>query len=79
MKPVKIALVSDIQSVESKDGFVKLTLKTHEGNVDTTNISAKPAGLEGTLSLKKLAAHGVKLGSRVVIHISIEEEKDGMS
>ncbi len=76
MKAIKITLKSNIQSLDATTGDVKLVLKSDFGEVDTRNITAKPASLEGILTLKKLATSEVKIGSRVIIHVLIEEKDD---
>lgn len=69
----KVKLVGNIDSTQYADGNItfKFKIPETEGNVETKNISAKPASMEGALTLKKLAAQDIRLGSRIKIEISI--------
>lgn len=73
-----VKLVGDIDSTQFAEGKVTFKFKIPEshGNVTTNNISAKPASMEGALTLKKLAAQDVKLGSRIKIEISIMDPSE---
>lgn len=75
---MKVLFKGNIDSFESIGGDVTIKFQTSDGSVETKNIAAKSAALEGTLSLKKLAVQDVKLGSRITIEINIVDSLEDL-
>jgi hypothetical protein len=69
----KIKFVGNIGSTQCAEGKVtfKFSIPEDDGNVATTNISAKPASTEGSFTIKKIAAQDIKLGARIKIEVTV--------
>jgi hypothetical protein len=67
----------EIDSFKVNGGDVTIEFKTNDGSVETKNIAAKSAAIEGTLTVKKLAAQGVRMGSKIKIEVTFAESFEG--